>query len=189
MRGLSLNRWCKSILQTTSTLESAIGGETESLSGGNGCQIVMKNFGLSSVRSTTSSSDSIIPNVCVNQIVACVPTSEAREADKKSGYHLPFSLGRVVEVKGSGVVVTWLFARYADGVWRVWDEGKKGATRPRRDELDFGELLRDHAGVLNIQFCADKTLKKASLIRLKANQMLAMSEVDWFSFFRKPSKS
>ena len=152
-----------------------------------GPQVVIKGVGFSiaseSIYSRSSSSSA--PNVQKNDVVVCIPTQAARNADNEVGYHLPFSLGRIVEVKGSGVVVTWLFSRSIDGVWNVWDQGVKGRPNLRRDELFWEEILRDSAGVVFVQFCRDKTLKKGSVARLKANPMLAMSEDIWRSFFRK----
>jgi hypothetical protein len=150
--------------------------------------VLIRGLGLSVASRTSSSSLATIPAVELNQVIACVPTCEAREADKKVGYNLPFSLGRVVELNGSGVVVIWLFSRHMDGVWCLWEEGKNGACKPRRDDLDWADILRDEAGVVSIQFCADKTFKKSTLSRLKANPMLAMSQVEWGSYFRKQIK-
>ena len=120
-----------------------------------------------------------------------VPTNEARAADEQAGYHLPFSVGRIVEVKSSGVVVVWLFSRHINGRWCVWDEhvagpSKRKRTRNlRRDELDWACILRDQGGVLKIKFCADKTLTKMTIARLKGHPGLSMSEDAWKLLFRK----
>ena len=100
--------------------------------------------------SSSSASRAIVLNV--NEIVACVPTSEARKADEEVGYSLPFSLGRIVEVKTSSAVVNWMFSRHIDGRWYPWDEsivnlkGSKKTRKVRRDELDFECILRDEMG-------------------------------------------
>ena len=140
--------------------------------------------------SSSSASTAIVLNL--NEIVACVPTSEARKADEEVGYSLPFSLGRIVEVKTSSVVVNWMFSRHIDGRWYPWDEsignlkGSKKTRKLRRDELDFECILRDEMGVLRIKFCADKTLTKVSISRLKAHSELKMAEDSWRAHFRKP---
>ena len=140
--------------------------------------------------SSSSASRAIVLNV--NEIVACVPTSEARKADEEVGYSLPFSLGRIVEVKTSSAVVNWMFSRHIDGRWYPWDEsignlkGSKKTRKVRRDELDFECILRDEMGVLRIKFCADKTLTKVSISRLKAHSELKMTEESWRAHFRKP---
>ena len=158
------------------------------------CSVFIKRFGLtmsskgSSTDSSGRSETDCGPCVQVNQVVVCVPTLVSREEDKKAGYNLPFSLGRVLEVKGSGVVVAWLFALFADGVWRAWDTGKKGSRRIRRDELEWADLLRDSAGVVVVSFCANKTLKQVSLARLKGNIALKMSDDEWRSYFKRNNK-
>ena len=183
-------RWDRSSLSHSN--HEVTKAETASISDvGVGLSVVIKKFGLSSVSSSGSNATGkgeSGPLIQVNQVVACVPTAKSREDDKRAGYNLPFSLGRVLEVKGSGVVVAWLFAFFADVVWRPWDTGKKGASRIRRDELDWEDLLRDRNGVVVVGFCADKTLKQSSLARLRGNRALEMSEADWRSYFKKPKK-
>ena len=178
------NRWDRTSFERLSFAPDVHNPELEV---DDSCKVVVRGFGFS-VSSASSGVGDFGLLVNVNQVVACVPTKESREDDKKAGYNLPFSLGRIVEVKGSGVVVTWLFSSFADGVWRPWDTGRKGASRLRRDELEWADLLRDHGGIVLVNFCADKTLKQGSLARLKVNVSLKMSEDQWRSYFRKSKK-
>ena len=156
------------------------------------CNDLNRRPALSATSSASSASRCSTIQLEINDFVACVPTLEAQAQDEAVGYRLPFSIGRVVDKKVSGVVVTWMYSRNIDGRWYLWDENvngkhsKRKGRKLRRDDLEWASILRDNDGVLKIKFCADKTLTKVSISRLKKHPELKMPENDWRSLFRNP---
>ena len=153
---------------------------------------VMANFDTSSNTTSNSiGSTSIKASVSLNQHIACVPTSEAHQADVQAGYVLPFSVGRIVCIKELGVSVKWMYAEFIDTTWRIWEEracigGKQRHQSRRADDIEWDSILRDTAGFISINFCADKRLTKASIAKLKGHPALSMTPERWNAFFRKP---
>ena len=142
-----------------------------------------------SMRSHASSSGNIRDDIVANSLVVCVPNDEARRLDIEANYRLPFSIGRVMRVKESGVVVAWLYAPNIDSAWHTWEEmfaNERGkmVTRTRKDEIEWAALLRDQYGAIVVKLCKDHCLSKKAILRLQGHPALKMSPKEWTSYFR-----
>ena len=149
-------------------------------------------FDAASIRSHASSTGNIRDDVNLNDLVVCVPTEEARQLDLAANYRLPFSIGRVLRKKESGVLLVWLYAPNIDSAWHTWEERVKDhrgkvTVRTRKDEIEWQSLLRDQYGVLTVSLCKDHCLSRKAVLRLKGHSELAMREDQWASYFRVKS--
>ena len=149
----------------------------------------LSNLEIDSVRSHASSTGNIRDQVHVNDVVACVPNQEARQLDMIANYRIPFSLGRELRVKESVLAVFWLYAPNMDSAWHVWEEKVKNArgktiVKTRKDEVEWGSLLRDDHGVIIIKLCKDHCLSRKAMLLLKGHPGLAMPSDEWASYFR-----
>ena len=125
-------------------------------------------------------------SIQVGMFICCIPTPDARVADAVAGYTLPFSVGRVVQLKECGVTVSWMFAHFIDSTWNVWEEKGHRIVRRALDDLEWRCILRDSAGPIVVGFTSAKLLTKATLTRLRAHCGLAdIPQNRWDMYFRK----
>ena len=135
---------------------------------------------------STSEPNSWHQSIQVGMFVCCIPTPDARVADTVAGYSLPFSVGRVVQLKECGVVVSWMFAHFIDSTWNVWEEKGQRFVRRAMDDLEWRCILRDSAGPIAVGFTSAKLLTKTTLTRLRAHPALAdIPSSRWDMYFRK----
>ena len=125
-------------------------------------------------------------SIQVGMFVSCIPTPDARVADAVAGYTLPFSVGRVVQVKECGVTLSWMHAYFIDGTWNVWEERGQRHVRRALDDVEWRCILRDSAGPIDVGFTSGKLLTKATLTRLRSHAGLAdIPASRWEMYFRK----